>query len=103
MWRRLALPPAFLAVGLACTGWLYAVHASGLPGPRVRQALPLDELARHDSAPIVWFVGVWVAAALILVALARWAHVDRLTAALVLTLATYVLLYVTTGISLAIT
>jgi lysyl-tRNA synthetase, class II len=103
MWRRFALPPAFLAVGLACTGWLYAVHASGLPGPRVRQALPLDELARHDAAPILWFAVVWTAAALLLVALARWAHVDRLTAALVLALATYVLLYLTTGLSLAIT
>src|SRR5689334_7989799 len=103
MLRKLALTPFFLAVGLASSGWLYLVRAGGVPGPRVRQALPLDELAKHASAPLAWFVAVWFLAALLLVAVARWARVDRLTAALVLALATYVLLYLTTGLSLAIT
>ena len=29
----------------------------GLPGPRVAEALPLDELAKRSSAPLLWFVG----------------------------------------------
>jgi len=92
-----------LAVVVATAGWLYVVRANGLPGPRVRQALPLDELAKHAAAPLVWFVAVWIVAALVLVALSRWARVDSLTAALLLALATNVLLYVMTGTSLAIT
>ena len=103
MRRKLAVPPLFLCVGLATTGWLYAVRATGVPGPQMRQALPLDELAKHASAPLAWFVVVWLLAALLLVGAARWARIDRLTAALVLALATYALLYVTTGLSLAIT
>ena len=47
---------------LAATGWLYVVRAGGLPGPRVREALPLDELAKHSSSPLLLFVAVWVAA-----------------------------------------
>ena len=103
MWRKLAVAPVFLAVGLATTGWLYAVRAGGVPGPHVRQALPLDELAKHASAPLAWFVVVWTAAALLLAGVVRWARIERLTAAFVLGLATILLLYIATGTSLAIT
>lgn len=101
--RKLALPPLFLAIAFASTGWLYAVRAGGVPGPRVGQALPLDELAKHASAPLAWFVVVWAGAAVLLAALARWARVERLTAAFVFALATSTFVYVATGISLAIT
>jgi len=101
--RKLALPPLAVAVGLATTGWLYVVRSGSVPGPRMRQALPLDELAKHASTPLAWFVAVWTVAALVLAGVARWARVDRLTAALLLALATNVLLYITTGTSLAIT
>ena len=97
------MPPLFLAVAFAANGWLYAVRAGGVPGPRVGQALPLDELARHASAPLAWFVVVWGAGALLLAGVARWARIERLTAALVLALATNVFLYLATGTSLAIT
>ena len=30
-----------------------------LPGPRVGEALPLDELSRHAAAPLLWFIVVW--------------------------------------------
>ena len=103
MWRKLAVPPLFLGVGLATIGWLYVVRAGDVPGPHVRQALPLDELAKHASAPLAWFVAVWTTAALLLAGLARWARLERLTAAFVLALATVVLLYLATGTSLAIT
>ena len=101
--RKLAVPPVFLALGLATIGWLYAVRAGGIPGPRIAEALPLDELAKHAASPLAWFVAVWAVAALLLAAAARWARIDRLTAALTLAVATYVLLYLTTGLSLAIT
>jgi lysyl-tRNA synthetase class 2 len=103
MLRKLALAPFVVGVGLAATGWLYVVRAGGLPGPHIREALPLDELAKHASAPLAWFVLVWIAAAVLLAAAARWARADRLTAALVMALATYALVYVATGVSLAIT
>jgi hypothetical protein len=101
--RKLAVAPLFVAIGLATIGWLYAVHSGGVPGPRLRQALPLDELAKHASVSLAWFVGVWVLAALLLAWIARWAGIDRLTAALLLALGTIILLYVATGTSLAIT
>jgi lysyl-tRNA synthetase, class II len=103
VWRKLAVPPLFLAVGFAAIGWLYVVRAGGVPGPHVQQALPLDELAKHASAPLAWFVVVWTGAALLLAGVARWARIERLTAALVLALATILLLYLATGTSLAIT
>ena len=103
MGRKLAVPPLALAVGVATIGWLYVVRAGGVPGPRMRQALPLDELAKHASTPLVWYVAVWTVAALLLAGIARWARLERLTAALLLALGTTVLLYVTTGISLAMT
>src|SRR5438132_1352567 len=103
MLRKLALPPLVLAVVLATIGWLYAVRAGEVPGPRIGEALPLDELARHSSAPLGWFVAVWTVAALLLAAAARWARVERLTAALAFTLGVNLLLYVATGTSLAIT
>src|SRR5436190_13255070 len=84
-------------------GWLYIVRAGSVPGPHVRQALPLDELAKHASAPLAWFAVVWTVAALLLAGVVRWARIERLTAALVLALATILLVYIATGTSLAIT
>jgi lysyl-tRNA synthetase class 2 len=103
VWRKLAVPPVFLAVGFATMGWLYVVRAGSVPGPHVRQALPLDELAKHASSPLAWFAVVWTVAALLLAGVVRWARIERLTAALVLALATILLLYLATGTSIAIT
>jgi lysyl-tRNA synthetase class 2 len=102
MLRRLALPPLLLAVAFATSGWLYLVHPGGIPGPRVALALPLDELAKHDSVPLLWYGAVWSAAAIVLGLVARWARLERLTAAIVLTLGTLVVLYLATGVSIAI-
>jgi len=103
MRRRLAVPPLFVLLALAATGWLYAVRASGIPGPRIAEALPLDELARHDSAPLLWFVAVWLVAGVLVALAARWARVERLTAAVVFALATIVLLQIANGASLTVT
>ena len=47
MVRRLALLPLVVVLSAAAAGWLYLVEP-GLPGPRIGEALPLDELSRHD-------------------------------------------------------
>jgi lysyl-tRNA synthetase class 2 len=103
MWRKVALPPILLAVTLAATGWLYVIRAGGLPGPRVREALPLDELAKHSSAPLLLFVAVWVAAGMTLGAAARWARVQRSVAVIACALGTILVVYVATGTSVAVT
>jgi lysyl-tRNA synthetase, class II len=102
MARRLAALPLTLAVAAAATGWLYLVRPMDVPGPRVRDALPLDELAKHASAPLVWYVVVWGAAALAIGSYARWARIERLSASLPLALAVGVFLYLETGTSIAV-
>lgn len=52
----------FVAAG-AGVGWLYLMrqgHALGA-GPRLRQALPLEHLARADAQPLLRVVLVWLA------------------------------------------
>jgi lysyl-tRNA synthetase class 2 len=79
--RRAAAFPLSFAVVFAATGWLYV--SRGLVGvhPRVGEALPLDELARHSSVPLLTFVAVWGVTATFLGSIARWARVARLVAA----------------------
>ena len=101
MTRRLAAFPVLLATALAATGWLYLVRPA-LPGPRVGEALPLDELAKHSSVPLLWYVVVWVVAAATLGLYARLARFERLTAALALGLGTGLFGYLATGVSIAI-
>ena len=101
--RKLAVAPALLAFVLATTGWFYVFRLQDIPGPNVREALPLDELAKHSSIPLLEFTPVWLVAALLVAFAARWARIERLTAALVLALATWALLYGLNGISIAVT
>jgi lysyl-tRNA synthetase class 2 len=101
MLRRVAGVPLLLLVAIASTGWLYLVNPA-LPGPHVGMALPLDELARHSSASLLWYVVVWGAAGALLGAYARWARVDRLTAALVFGVAVAAWSYLQTGVSIAV-
>jgi hypothetical protein len=53
---------ATLTVLLAATGCLYLLAGIPLGGPRVPDALPLDELPHHDAVPLVVFAAVWGAA-----------------------------------------
>ena len=79
-----SLVAALLALGvlIAATGWLYVFYPKvSLPGPTIRDALPLDELSKHSTAPLLLFVGIWAAAALLLGSLTRFARAERLTAA----------------------
>jgi lysyl-tRNA synthetase class 2 len=90
-----------LLVSAAATGWVYLVRP-GLPGPRIGEALPLDELARHSSAPLPYYVLVWAITGLALGAVLRFARVERLTAALLLALGVGLWVYLTDGLSIAV-
>src|ERR1700716_3351901 len=99
--RRAAAFPVVLLVGIAATGWMYLLHPA-LPGPRIGLALPLDELSRHSSVSLLWYLVVWGGAAARLGADARWARIERLTAALILGLGVGVFNSLQVGISMAI-
>jgi lysyl-tRNA synthetase, class II len=84
-------------------GWLYLIGPSRwIPGPRIGDALALDELPGHAARPLLAFVGVWAVAAIILGLLARLVRLERLTAALVLALGAGFWAYLETGASIAI-
>jgi lysyl-tRNA synthetase, class II len=91
------------AVIVAATGWLYIIQPhSSVPGPPVKDALPLDELSRRSAVPLLVFLGVWAAAAFSLGLIARILRAERLTAGLMLALAVGGWGYLQTGLSLLI-
>ena len=90
-----------LLLPAAAVGWLYLLRGSlGSLGPRVSDALPLDELPGHASVGALLFVSVWLAAALAVGLLARAARVERLLAALSFALVSGLILFAATGISI---
>lgn len=96
--------PLMLAVVVSATGWLYTIGPRAtLPGPRIGDGLPLDELSKRASVPLLAFLGVWALAALLLGLLARFARVERLTAALLLALGVGAWGYLATGVSILVT
>ncbi len=99
--RKLAAFPILIATAFAATGWLYLVRPA-LPGPRIGEALPLDELAKHSSAPLLWFAGVWLVAAITLGLYARSCGFERLTSALLLGVGIGLFGYLQTGVSIAV-
>jgi lysyl-tRNA synthetase class 2 len=99
--RKAAALPLLLLVGVAATGWMYLIHPT-LPGPRIGLALPLDELSKHSSVSLVWYLLVWGVAASLLGAYARWARIERLTAAVILGLGVGIWSYLQVGVSMAV-
>jgi len=91
-----------LALAVSATGILYAAHGVSLPGPVVRDALPLDELPRHDGVSLLLFAAVWVPVALLLAGLARGLRAERLTGAALLALAVWGWTYASVGVSLLV-
>jgi lysyl-tRNA synthetase, class II len=92
-----------LAVLIAATGWLYIFYPKvSLPGPLINDALPLDELSKHSTVPLLLFVGIWTVASLLLGSLARFARAERSTAAALLALAVGLWTYFSNGFSLLI-
>ena len=102
MGRKLAGIPIVILVASAATGWLYLSSSPAFGGPRLGAVLPLDELARHSSVSLLSYLLVWGIAAVLLGAYARWARLERLTAALTLGLGVGVWSYLQTGLSMAI-
>jgi lysyl-tRNA synthetase, class II len=92
-----------LLVLCAAPGWLYLVrpHVTA-PGPIVHDALALDELSHHGSVPLLLYLAVWGAAALVLGLAARWAGADRLTAGLLLATGVGGWLYALNGVSILV-
>ena len=91
------------AIVVAATGWLYLIQPhSKLPGPPLADALPLDELSKHSAVPLLVFLAVWGAAALLLGLVTRIARAERLTAGLLLALGVGGWTYLVTGVSLLI-
>lgn len=101
---RAALAAALsLAVLVAASGWLYLARpAVPSAGPSVHDALALDELPRRAGVPLVVYVAVWAAAAILLGLLARWARADGLTAGLLLGPAVGLWLYALNGVSILV-
>ena len=92
-----------IAVLVAATGWLYVLRPyDSLPGPRLGDALPLDELSHRGSAALVLYVAVWGAAAVLLALLARRAGAERLTAGLLLGPCVGAWLYLVNGLSILV-
>lgn len=91
-----------LVVVVGAIGLLYLIRpaTSGWPGPLVRDSLPLDALARHDSVRLLAFVLVWTTAGLVLGGIAYAARIERLTAGLLAALLTGGVLYAVTGFSI---
>ncbi|HZR96024.1 MAG TPA: phosphatidylglycerol lysyltransferase domain-containing protein [Gaiellaceae bacterium] len=90
------------AVVVAATGWLYLLRPVGRLGPGVHDALALDELSRRATSPLVLYVVVWAAAAVLVGLLARFAGADGLTAGLVLGPAVGGWLYLLNGVSILV-
>ena len=62
--RSIAAVVLSLGVLVAATGWLYVARpVVHVPGPAVRDALALDELSKHASVSIFFFLAVWAMAA----------------------------------------
>ncbi|MGE5131996.1 MAG: bifunctional lysylphosphatidylglycerol flippase/synthetase MprF [Gemmatimonadota bacterium] len=82
--RVIAVAAAITVITSLATGWLYWLRAgvAGWPGPRVTDALPLDELPGHDSVPLLIYLAVFGLAATALGLAARALRLDRLTAGL---------------------
>ena len=101
--RVLAASVLSLATVVAATGWFYTLHAgTWSAGPRVKDALALDELPGKDRVPLLVFLAVWAVASVLLATLARWAGADALTAGLLLGAAVGGWLYLLNGVSIVV-
>jgi lysyl-tRNA synthetase class 2 len=99
--RKAGALPLLLLVGVAATGWMYLLNPA-LPGPHIGLALPLDELSHHSSVSLLWYLIVWGVAAALIGAYARWARIERTTAAVVLGLGVGIWSYLQVGVSMAV-
>jgi lysyl-tRNA synthetase, class II len=97
-----AVTVAVVLVTSMATGWLYWIRAAVAPwpGPRLQDALPLDELPGHDGVPLAVYFAVFAVAAVLLGLVARLARLGRMAAGLSLAIGTWLWLLVTDAFSL---
>ena len=102
--RATAVALAVVLVTSMATGWLYWLRAGAAhwPGPRVADALPLDELPGHDSVPFVAYLTAFAVAGVLLGLVARAVRLDRLTAGLSLAAGTAVWLILADALCLLV-
>jgi len=86
-----AISAAVVLVTSMATGWLYWIRAgvAPWPGPRLQDALPLDELPGHASVPLAAYLAVFALAAALLGLVARLARLGRMAAGLSLATGTW--------------
>jgi lysyl-tRNA synthetase, class II len=97
-----ALVPVSLVVSVAAAGWLYLIGPTrAIPGPRIGDALPLDELSHHAGVPAALFLVIWATAGAALGLASRLVRIDRLTAGLLLGLIVGAVVYVDAAVSIA--
>jgi lysyl-tRNA synthetase class 2 len=84
--RAFVVALAIVLLTSVATGWLYLLRgsASHWPGPRVADALPLDELPGHAGVPLILYVAAFAAVGVMLGYVARAMRLGRLTAGLAL-------------------
>ena len=95
---------AAFATVVATTGWLYLLRPQLLefPGPKLRDALPFDELASRARVPLLGFLAVWAVTGVLLALIVRAARAERLTAALLLAVGVGAWGYVSSGVTLLV-
>src|SRR5262249_31382208 len=76
-------------------------HGPG-PSPHVADAAPLGELSHRSDVSLFVFVAVWGVAAVLLALLARLVRIERLTAAILLSVGVGLWTYAVTGLSFLI-
>ena len=95
---------AIVVLPVLATGWLYLLRGSAAhwPGPRVADALPLDELPGHDRVALVVYVAVFSVAGVLLGLVTRAVRLGRLTAGLALAVGTGAWLLTTDALCLLV-
>jgi lysyl-tRNA synthetase, class II len=93
---------AGLAIVASASGWFYLLRGLSIPGPRVGEALPLDELSKRSSVPLLLFLAVWSAIGLATGLIARAAGASRVISATLLALGVGAWTYLSTGVSILI-
>lgn len=84
VYRIASVSLAIVLVTTMATGWLYLLRGgmAHWPGPRVADALPLDELPGTDGVPLLGYLAVFAVAGILLGLVTRAVRLNRLAAAL---------------------
>jgi lysyl-tRNA synthetase class 2 len=100
--RVAAMIVTTIVVSTFSFGWIYLLRAptAHWPGPRVVDALPLDELAGHSDVPLVMFFLAVTAGAFFIGVVARLLRFDGIQIALLAGAAVGAWLYVVSAISI---